>query len=377
MIIAGEPSGDLHGARLAKAIKQRRPEVGLSGMGGPQMRDAGVNLIFDPTKISTIGFLEALKNIQVLRKIMLKIVAVIRQQRPDVVVFIDYPGFNMRLARMIKAENIPMVYYFSPSAWAWGKSRAEKVAHTVTNVASVFPFEAEVYKEAGADVTFVGHPLLDIVKPSMPAAQVRESLGFTTGAPVVALLPGSRRQEIETLLPEMLNAARLIKAKVPDVRFILPRAGSIEPGLVSKYLAAAEVEVQVVEGRAYDVMSISRAAIAASGTVTLEAAVLGLPMVIIYRGAALTYLLAKMLVHIPHVGLPNIVLGRLAMPEYLQNEVKPEAIAPDIIRMLTNSEYAASLRADLAEVVKRLGNPGAVGRTADLVIAVAENNRLA
>ena len=376
MIIAGEPSGDLHGARLAKALKERRPEIRLSGMGGPQMHSAGVNLIFDPTKLSTIGFLEAFKSIQVLRKVMLKIANAIRQQKPDAVVFIDYPGFNMRLARMVKAEDIPMVYYFSPSAWAWGKSRAEKVAHTVTKIASVFPFEAEVYQQAGADVTFVGHPLLDIVKPSMPPKAVRESLGLSPDELVVGLLPGSRRQEIETLFPDMLQAAKLIKEKVPKARFILPRAGSIDTESIQKRLDSVGVEVLLVEGRTYDVISVSQAVIAASGTVTLEAAVLGTPMVIIYKVATSTYLLAKMLIRIPHVGLPNIILGRMAMPEYLQHDVKPEIIAKDIICMLTDQAYVTSLKADLAEVVKRLGNPGAVGRTADLVLAVAENNRL-
>ncbi len=376
MLIAGEPSGDLHGARLAKAILERRPEARLSGMGGEQMRQAGVKLLFDPTKISTIGFVEAIKNIQVLRKVMLKLAETIRQQRPDVVVLIDYPGFNMRLARMVKAEDIPLVYYFSPSAWAWGKSRAEKVAQTATKVVSVFPFEAEIYREAGADVTFVGHPLLDIVKPSMPAQEVRESLGIALKAPVVGLLPGSRRQEIELLLPEMLAAARLIKSALPEVRFVLPRAGSIEMALLQKHLDKAQVEVQVVDGRAYDLISISQAVIATSGTVTLETAVLGVPMVIIYKTGASTYLLGKMLVRIPHIGLPNIILGRMAMPEYVQHDVKPEIIAAQVVRMLTDAEYAAALRADLAEVVQRLGKPGAVGRTADLVLAVAEKHRL-
>lgn len=376
MLIAGEPSGDLHGARLAKAILERRPEARLSGMGGEQMRQAGVKLLFDPTKISTIGFVEAIKNIQVLRKVMLKLAETIRQQRPDVVVLIDYPGFNMRLARMVKAEDIPLVYYFSPSAWAWGKSRAEKVAQTATKVVSVFPFEAEIYREAGADVTFVGHPLLDIVKPSMPAQEVRESLGIALKAPVVGLLPGSRRQEIELLLPEMLAAARVIKSALPEVRFVLPRAGSIEMALLQKHLDKAQVEVQVVDGRAYDLISISQAVIATSGTVTLETAVLGVPMVIIYKTGASTYLLGKMLVRIPHIGLPNIILGRMAMPEYVQHDVKPEIIAAQVVRMLTDAEYAAALRADLAEVVQRLGKPGAVGRTADLVLAVAEKHRL-
>ncbi len=376
MIIAGEDSGDLHGARLAAAIKAKHPEVRVSGMGGARMQAAGVNLIVDPTKLSTIGFWEALKNFQVLRKIMLKMAATIRQQKPDAVVFIDFPGFNMRLARMIRNEDIPMIYYFSPSAWAWGKSRAEKVANTVTKVASVFPFEAEVYQQAGADVTFVGHPLLDIVRPSLSKEEARELFGLPDKVPVVGLFPGSRRQEIETLLPEMLAAAAVIKDQMPEVRFILPRATSLEPELIQKYLSAGQVEVTVTEGRAYDALNICSAAIAASGTVTLEAACLGVPMVIIYKVSTSTYLLGRILIRIPHVGLPNIVLGRMAMPEYLQNEVQAERVAADILRMLTDSEYATELKTDLAEVVRRLGRPGAVDRAADLVIGVAENQRL-
>ncbi|MBO8126139.1 MAG: lipid-A-disaccharide synthase [Firmicutes bacterium] len=376
MIIAGEPSGDLHGSRLAKALKEKRPDVRLCGMGGPQMQEAGVKLLFDPTKLSTIGFVEALKNFKVLRKVMLKLADFIRQNKPNAIVFIDYPGFNMRLARMVKDEGVPMIYYFSPSAWAWGKSRAEKVAQTITKVASVFPFEAEVYQEAGADVTFVGHPLLDIVKPSMSPEEAREYFQLPPGAPVVSLLPGSRRQEVDLLLPEMLKAAELIKARVPEVRFLLPRAGSIDQKIIAGCLAKAAVQVKVVEGKTYDAINISQAAIAASGTVTLEAACLGTPMVIIYKLATSTYLLGKMLVKIPRVGLPNIILHRMAVPEYIQNDVKPEIIASDITRMLTDQAYSQKIKDDLAEVVRRLGRPGAVGRTAELVLALAENQRL-
>ena len=227
MLVAGEPSGDLHGSCLAEEILRQQPGARLFGMGGRLMKDAGVRLLFNPTSISSIGILEALKSVQVLRRLLLRLGEIADRQQPDVVVLIDFPGFNMRFAEILKRKGIPCVYYFSPSAWAWGRGRAEKVAETVTKVLAVFPFEYEVYKEAGADVEFVGHPLLDIVPEPIPKEEARETLGLPQDVPLIALLPGSRRQEIKGLLPIMLKAVELLREKLPGIQPVVAAAETI------------------------------------------------------------------------------------------------------------------------------------------------------
>lgn len=371
MLSVGEASGDLHGASLAKALKTLQPDISLLGMGGAGMRSAGVEIVYDIADLGVMGFVEVVRNLRKMFRLRDMLAEVMERERPDVLVVIDYPGFNMRLAAVAKRMGIPVVSYISPSVWAWGRGRAKGVAETVTKVAAIFSFEAEVYKEAGADVTFVGHPLLDIVQPQWSREEAIRYFGVQPEHPLVLLLPGSRRHEIDRLLPPMLEAAVKISQTIPDCQFFLPVASTISREIIENMLKAYPVKVKLTDGYTYDLMNIANLALATSGTVTLEAALLQLPSVVIYKTAFLTYLIGKALVRIDNISLPNIVAGRRILPEFLQDAVTADNLAAAALPMLLDPEVRKKNRADLAEVRCRLGEPGAVNRVAQLVLDVA------
>lgn len=375
MISVGEASGDLHGASVANALKQLRPEIELVGMGGQAMRTAGVEIIYDIADLGVIGIVEVIKNLRRLFRLRDFLADYMRANRPDALVIIDYPGFNVRLAKVAKKLGIPVISYISPSAWAWGRGRAKEVAETVQRVAAIFPFEADVYREAGANVTFVGHPLLDIVKPNMERAAAFDYFGASPDFPRVLLMPGSRKQEILNLLPDMLAAAEKITQQVPGCQFFLPVASTISREMLRTLLNKYNVHVTLTNDQTYDLMNICDVAVAASGTATLETSLLKVPTVIIYRVAMLTYLIGKQLVKIPDIGLPNIVAGRRIVPELLQDDVNPEAIAAETVRLLIDGEARRQVLADLEEVHTKLGETGAVNRVAEVILEVAGENR--
>lgn len=371
MLVAGEASGDLHGSYLAKEILHKRPDTRLFGMGGDLMKDAKVRLLFNPTSISTLGFLEALKSAQVLRRVLLRLGEIVDRQQPHVVVLIDFPGFNMRFAEILKRKGIPCVYYFSPSAWAWGKGRAEKVVETATKVISIFPFEYEVYKEAGADVEYVGHPLLDIVPPTIPKADARARLGLPEDEPLIALLPGSRRQEIKSLLPIMLRSVQVLQSEVPRLQMLIPAAHVSALEEIERVMGNSHTKATVTLGQVYDVLSASDLALVTSGTATLEAALLGVPQVVIYRTSYSTYYVAKMLLQIPYVALPNIICQREIVPELLQNDAARDKIGAELVR-IWQPEARARIQEDYEEMRERLGAAGAISRAAELVLNLAD-----
>lgn len=372
MLSAGEASGDLHGASVADALKRACPDIQLFGMGGRFMQAAGVEIVHDIADLGVIGLVEVVKNLPKLFRLRDKLAGIMDRERPDVLVVIDYPGFNTRLAKIAKAKNIPVVSYISPSAWAWGKGRAREVAQTVNKVAAIFPFEADVYREAGADVAFVGNPLVDIVKPGMTKDEAYRYFGADPARPVVMLLPGSRSQEIEKLLPVMLEAGEKLLETQP-CQFFLPVASTVPEEMLNSVIARYRLPVRLTRDRTYDLMGIAGAAVAASGTVTLEAALMGLPTVIIYKVAGLTYFLGKFLVKIPHIGLPNIVAGRKIVPELLQDDVNAATIAAAVRQLLTDQAYRKTVLADLESVRLSLGSSGAVERVAQVVLSVAQS----
>lgn len=372
MISVGEASGDLHGASVASALKTIQPDVEIFGMGGQAMQAAGVKIVYDIADLGVIGFVEVIKNLPRLFKLRDDLAELMEKERPDVLVIIDYPDFNMRLAKIAKQKGIPVISYISPTVWAWRRGRAKEVAEIVEKVAAIFPFEADVYREAGANVTFVGHPLLDIVKTTMPKEEAYQYFGADPKRPIVLLLPGSRQQEILKLLPDMLAAGEKIAEQVQGTQFFLPVASTISREMLHNIIAEYKISVVLTEKNTYDLMNIANVAIAASGTVTLEASLLNLPTIIIYRVATLTYLLGKLLIKIPYISLPNIIAGRKVVPELLQHAVTPENIAQEVLPVLRDPKIKNAMLQDLLEVRQKLGELGAVERVAREILAVAK-----
>lgn len=374
LISAGEASGDIHAAAVTAAIKKIDSSAEVFGMGGDALRNAGGEVLFDIKDHGVMGFVEVLKKLPDLFKLRDDFEKVMDERKPDCLITVDYPGFNMKLAKLAHDKGIPVVSYIAPSAWAWHKSRAKKVAKIVDKVACIFPFEYDVYKEAGAHVEFVGHPLVDIVKPSMTKEEARAFAGKEEGKKLILLMPGSRLMEIEKMLPTLLEAAKIIKKQLPEVSFVMPRAGTIPISLLEEKIQASGLDVKITEGNNYDLFSVADLALATSGTVTLEAALCGLGSVIVYKTNPVTYFIAKLLVNIPHIGLPNIVAAKSVVPELIQNDFTPTKVAQEALALLER-ERNAKMKEDLAYVKERLGKPGAVGRVAELVLKIAREKR--
>ena len=372
-ISAGEASGDLHAAALTRAILQRDPTVQVFGMGGDALAAAGGEVVFNYKDYSVMGFVEVLQSLPRLFGLKKAFRRLMEERKPDVFVTVDYPDFNMRVAKEAKALGIPVFSYIPPSAWAWRRGRAKDVARLATKVACIYPFAAQVYQEAGANVEFVGNPLVDIVQPTLSPQEGEAFIGKRPGHPVVLLLPGSRVKEITGVLPVMLQALPKIQEKRPEVDFVLQKAPSIERELLQSILASSAVPVKVVEGRGYDVMAASDAALATSGTVTLEAALCGLPSVICYAASPLSMWIAKRMVYVKYIGLPNILAGREILPELIQEKMTPDHMAASILHFL-EPEAASAVREEMRQAVAKLGQPGAVDRTAELILETAKEN---
>ncbi len=374
LISAGEASGDIHAAAVTAAIRKADGGAQVFGMGGDALRQAGGEVLFDIKDHGVMGFVEVIRKLPDLFKLRSDFADVMDKRRPDCMVIVDYPGFNMKLAKLAHDKGIPVVSYIAPSAWAWNKGRAKNVAKIVDKVACIFPFEYEVYKEAGAPVEFVGHPLLDIVRPSMTTEEAAAWTGKEPGKKLVLLMPGSRLMEIEKMLPTLLAGAKLLQKRMPDVQFAMPRAGTIPLELLQNKIRESGLQVKITEGNNYDLFSAADLALATSGTVTLEAALCGLPSVIVYRTSALNAFIARLVINIPNIGLPNIVAGRQILPELLQEDFTPTRLA-DAAGELLQPERRAQAEADLAYMKKRLGEPGAVERVAKLILRIAEEKK--
>ena len=374
LISAGEATGDIHAAAVTAALKRIDSTTEVFGMGGDELRAAGGEVLFDIKDHGVMGFVEVIKKLPDLFKLRREFARVMDERKPDCLVVVDYPGFNMKLAKLAHDKGIPVVSYIAPSAWAWNKGRAKNVAKIVDKVACIFPFEYDVYKEAGAPVEFVGHPLVDIVHPTMERAEAEAWVGKVPGCPLVLLMPGSRLMEIERMLDVILEGAKLLKKQMPEVQFAMPRAGTIPIEMLQGKIKASGLDVKITEGHNYDLFSVADLALATSGTVTLEAAMCGLPSVILYRTSAITAFIARRVINIPNIGLPNIVAGRQILPELLQEELTPAKLAATAVELLA-PERRPQLEANLAYMKERLGEPGAVNRVAQLILRIAEEKK--
>lgn len=374
MVSAGEASGDMHAADLITALTEQQENVEFFGAGGPLMRAAGVELLLNSTSMSTVGFMESLRSVKVVRRALSRLADEMERRRPNVVVCIDSPGFNMKLAEIARRKGVPVVYYMGPSVWAWGQGRAERLARLKATVCAVFPFEEQVYRNVGADVVFIGHPLLDRVRPMLSRKKVRQEWGIGPKQPLIALLPGSRAQELKQLLPRMLQAAAIVHEARPETRFVLPVAHTLTAQTVKEHLPGeGNFPLAVVEGRTYDLLNAADAGLLSMGTATLEAALLGMPHVACYRVSGPTHMLAKSMLKVEHLALPNIIAARRIVPELIQSDVTGKKLAAALLPLL-EAERHASVEAELAQVRAALGEPGAADRAAAIILAAAQRS---
>ena len=361
LLVAGEASGDLHGATLASALSALAPGVRIAGMGGERMAAAGVRLLRRVERVTVVGGTEAFGRLPALWSAFKALQSQLKHRRPRVLVLIDFPEFNMRLARVARRLGIPVVYFVAPQLWAWRPRRIQAMARDVSRVLAIFPFEVGLYQEAGVPVEFVGHPVLDVL-PEFERDAARQGLA-ADGEMLVGLLPGSRDAEVRRHLPVLLGAAQRIRARRPGTRFALPVAGTIPPGGIAEAVRASGLSVEVLPGEAYRVMAAADLLLVASGTATLEAACYGAPMVV------LSHAIARRLVRgVSHISLPNIIAGREIVRELIQDEATPAAVAAAGLDLLENEVTRATQRAALLEVRSRLGEAGAGERAARAVL---------
>ncbi|HTN43403.1 MAG TPA: lipid-A-disaccharide synthase [Nitrospiria bacterium] len=370
LIVTGEASGDLHGAELARALLQQQPDLRLLGMGGARMKVAGVELIFDNRQLGVMGLIEVLQRWRSVLRAFKTVEEVLLHRGVDLVVLIDSPDFNLRVARLAKRMKIPAVYYIGPKVWAWRAGRLKTVKKWVDRMLVIFPFEEPLYRDAGVPCEFVGHPLLDEIPNTLDRHGLRRRYEIPDDAVVVALLPGSRWMEINRLLDVMTEALRRVREDLPSVVGIMPVASSLSMAEIRQKLSARADDLRLVAGDAPQVLACSDFAVVASGTATLEAAIVGTPMVVVYKVTPLTMLLARLLVKIRSSGLVNILAGRVVAPELLQSNATPQKIAAVVLDHLRNPDKMQEQKKSLEEVREKLGLPGAAHRAAAGILKI-------
>lgn len=376
MIVAGEASGDLHGGNLVQAMHQIDPSLRFYGIGGKKLKAAGVELIADSADMAVVGLTEVVSKLGMILKVMAQMKALLKADRPDLIILIDYPDFNLSLAKAAKKYGVRVFYYISPQVWAWRRGRIGKIKKIVDKMAVILPFEASLYNKAGVDATFVGHPLLDVVRAKYSREEALRRFGLREGITTVGILPGSRQSEVVRLLPEMLMAAEIIEKKLSSVQFVLPLADTLETHFVSNIIRQYPIKVKVIPDEIYDVIGCADIAMVASGTATLETALMGTPMIIIYKVSAPSYYVGKMVINIDHIGLVNIMAGKTIVPELIQEAAIPEAIAAEVIDIITNRERMDDIKTELSKIRDMLGSPGAAVRAAHLAYDMINAEKL-
>jgi lipid-A-disaccharide synthase len=371
LIIAGEASGDLYGGKLVKAIHVVDSSVFFLGVGGLHMREAGVKLLWNADEMGVVG-LPGVKRLLTIMSVFRAVSTNLQRWRPDLVVLIDYPEFNLLVAGKAKKLGIPVMYYIGPQIWAWRSGRIKTIRRRVDRMVVILPFEERIYREGGVEVSFVGHPLLDVIRVTNEKSLIRSRYSKDRASRLVGLLPGSRINEISKLLPVMLDAAAALAKDIPDIHFLMPLAPTIRSHQIDHYLRGRELSLTVVENNTHEVIQVCEMMIAASGTVTLEAAILGTPLVVVYKVNPLTYWLGKRLIKVQHVALANIVAGEAVAPELIQHEANPEHIAREAIAILGDSDRQAWIRQRFAEVRDSVGKPGASARTAAIALELMD-----
>jgi lipid-A-disaccharide synthase len=369
LIVAGEASGDLHAANLVKSIKELYPNLTFFGLGGKKLKAEGLDLYHDLTGLAVVGFFEVLKNLKVFRKIFVNLLKKIDKKRPDLAILVDYPGFNLRLAEKLHKRNIPVIYYISPQIWAWGKNRIRLIKRSVSKMIVFFPFEERLYKKHNIDASCVGHPLLDFVKPTFSKDELFKRLKIDTNKITLALLPGSREKEINTLLPIMLETAKVINEYFfGRIQFLILRSPAIKEEILHRTVSGYELPLRIISDMTYDGLSASDFALVCSGTATLETALIGTPMVILYKVNFLSWAYIRLLIKIPYIGLVNVVGGKKIVEEFIQFDCSPQKICDYVIPLLQNRNRLNRLKLELLSIKESLGRPGASLRAAGIVV---------
>jgi lipid-A-disaccharide synthase len=372
MIIAGEASGDMHGASLIRAIKKRSPDAFVFGVGAHAMQSEGAHILVDSRELSVVGLTEVISKLPTIYRAMGVVKKALQRLQPNLLILIDFPDFNFRVAAAAEKLKIPVLYYISPQIWAWRQRRVKKIKRMVDHMAVIFPLEAAFYRKHRVPVTFVGHPLLDRIPPPT----VQPSKRSDPEKPVIGLLPGSREKEVATLLPVMLRAAQRIHRSLPSAKFLVSCSTSIEENLLKDILRqyAGSLEVTIVNGPVKPIFKESCVLLGASGTVTLEAALHGTPTIIVYKVSPLSYWLGKRLIKVDYIGIVNLIAKKLLMPELIQEDASPHTIAETAIRMVKEPEKLKRLEKELTGVRDLLGGAGASDRVAGIAFDLIERS---
>ena len=369
MIVAGEASGDLHGAVLARELLALDSSLILSGIGGAGMAATGVTILYDISRLAVMGIIEVISRLKDIRSAMKTLEKQFEMNRPDLLILIDYPGFNLELARRAKKYNIPVLYYISPKIWAWREGRITRIKKYVDRMAVILPFEKKYYKGHGFEVDFVGNPLLDQVQPTLTSNEFKIQYGIDHDATIIGIMPGSRKQEIAKILPVFMETALLLNEKIKKCVFLLPLASTLtEDDLNEHGVMDDRLDIRIIKENRHETMAACDAAMAASGTLTMELGILQVPMVVCYRISKLTHFLAKPFIKAEYASLVNLVAEKEVVTELLQQEATPENIYREILPLLLNQEARDSMKQELFNVSKQLGEPGASKRTARLAM---------
>jgi len=367
-IVAGEVSGDMHAATLVRELRLLDPQITLMGLGGKRMREEGVKLFFDLTTIAVVGFTEVLKNIFLFRKLFWDFINKAVAEKPEAVILVDYPGFNIRLAKELKKRGFKVIYYISPQVWAWGENRVEIIRKNVDKMIVLFDFEKELYKKHGVDAEFVGHPLLDRVHLTMTKEEFLDAFYIKNKKPIIGLLPGSRNSEVEKMLPVMIESAKIIYKEFPEAQFLVLSASNVDINTYHNLIRASGLPILMLDSQHYNAIANSDVGLIASGTATLEAGILNTPMLIVYKVSFLTWAYARLMIKIPYIGLVNVVAGKKVAPEFVQFGAKPGPIAKETISLLKNKEKYNRVKQGLSQIKTHLGLPGASRRAAEIIL---------
>ena len=366
MIVAGEASGDMHGANLVREMLKIDPSLNFYGIGGNKLREEGVKLLANASDMAVVGLTEVISKLKNILKIMGMMKNSLDERRPDLVILIDYPDFNLPLAKAAKKRGIKVFYYISPQVWAWRKGRIGQIKKSVDKMAVILPFEVDTYGQEDFAVNYVGHPLLDMVKLNYSKQESRKKFGLAENKITIGILPGSRLSEVNKLMPELLRAAEIISQRMPEVQFVLPLADTLEKKIITEIISRYAVKIHVISGHTYDVISCADLGLVASGTATLETALLGVPMIIVYKISFLSYVIGRLFVDVKNIGLANIIAGKTIVPELIQGDACGERIAGEALAILKNGERKQAIIKELNAIRAKLGEPGAAIRTAQL-----------